>query len=185
VAKDPQVAYNYAQALFNVVTKQDMPLDDAVQEAHGIRSIVLSSPRYRIFMEGPQIRKQIKEEVASRALTNNASNVFRNLVLMLIRHGRVEYLAEVMDAFVNLALEKQGVVPGTVTTAIPLADEEKQYLQERLEATQQKRFNLRFEVDPNLIGGVRVRYGDRLIDSSIATYLADLRQKLKATRLAS
>jgi F-type H+-transporting ATPase subunit delta len=185
VAKDSLVAHNYAQALFNVAVSRGLTGDDAIREARQLRDTLLADPRYRTFLEGPQFRKETKQEIVEKALKGRTSEVFYYLVQMLIRHGRIEYFTEVLDEFVNLVLEQQGIVPGTVTTAVPLSEDEMRLLQERLEATQGRRFNLRFLVDADLIGGVRIKYGDTLLDSSIVSYLGELRQRLKSTRLAS
>ncbi|MGC9327681.1 MAG: F0F1 ATP synthase subunit delta, partial [Candidatus Hinthialibacter sp.] len=71
------------------------------------------------------------------------------------------------------------------TTAVELSEEERRRLQQKLESSCGLKFNLRFKVDPDLIGGVKVQYKDILIDTTIQTHLGDLRQRLLHTRLAT
>lgn len=185
MARDPLVSQNYAQALFNVMDKQGASLDDALRETEEVRKLLQTNPKFRIFFEGPQFREELKEEIAQRVLQGQVSETFFRFIIMLLRHNRIDHLFDILEEFMKLVMEKKGIVPGVVTTAVPLSDEQRWLLQEKLEAVRGLKFNFKFQVDPKLIGGVKVRYGDTLFDSSIATYLKDLRQRLTATRLAS
>jgi ATP synthase F1 delta subunit len=67
-----------------------------------------------------------------------------------------------------------------ITSAIALSDDEKEQIRKRLIAEHGEGLSFTFEVDPALLGGLRVRVGDRLIDNSVASRLATLREALSS-----
>ncbi len=182
---DPEVTHNYAQALFNVAKKSGVSLDEIRLEADGFRQLLIEHPHYQVFLEGPQFREETKEEVVGKALKDKISELLYRMVIQLLRHNRIAYLVEILERFSTLILKDQGVLPCVVTTAIPLTEEEQQNMREKLEIYCKQKFDMRYRVDKNLIGGVKVQYADQLIDTSLQTYLIQLRSQLVQTRLAS
>jgi len=69
-----------------------------------------------------------------------------------------------------------------VSSAVPLTDQEQAALGEKLKARFGQALNLRFEVEPSLLGGVRVRVGDEVIDGSVKSKLDALAQSLAQSR---
>lgn len=184
MATDSLISHNYAKALLRVVEKDGLDLDVALEESRALRSLLQQQPKFQVFLEGPQFREEDKERVVSNVLQNQIHPIFFRFVLLLLRRDRIGALLGILDCFDNLVEQEKGIVPGTVITAIPLLPEEQQYVQEKLEAFCQKKFLFRFQVDPDIIGGIKVKYADILIDTSISTYLGDLRMRLHSTRLA-
>jgi F-type H+-transporting ATPase subunit delta len=106
-------------------------------------------------------------------------------MLLLLRRDRIVFLNDILLELEELIEREKGVVPGVVVTAVPLSEEEQHTLKTKLEEFCKQNFVFRWKVDPDIIGGIRVKYEDKLIDSTIATFLGDLRTRLKSTRLAS
>lgn len=179
------VAHNYAKALLQVVKKDGMDLDGALQESQTLRQLLIDQPKLKIFLEGPQFREEDKEKLVSNLFLNQLNEIFYHFLLLLMRRNRIEYLPDALQEFENMAEADKGIVPGVVITAIPLSPAEQIHIQRKLEDFCNQRFLFRFLVDPGIIGGVKVKYGDILIDTSIATYLGDLRIRLQSIRLAS
>ncbi len=183
--KDPLVASNYAKALLHVVKKSETKLRDALDEALHFKSLVKNEPKLRIFLEGPQFREEDKERLVTNVFKSELSEIFFQFLIILLRRDRIEHLFDILEVFEELVEQDEGITPGTVFTAIGLSDEERLAVKEKLEAKCGLKFDLRFKIDPSLIGGVKVQYRDVLIDSSIQTHLGDLRHRLMQTRLAS
>lgn len=121
-------------------------------------------------------RRSIVEQILGDAVTGPP----RNLVLLLIRSGRIDLLPAVAREFQRLYERRAGIVQAAVTSATPLTDAEVAALRERLAGMTGGRVELSVSVDPAILGGVTVRLGDRLIDGSVRGRLERLR-----TRLAS
>jgi len=101
-----------------------------------------------------------------------------NLGRLLIESGRVHDIAGVAEAFDDLADEAAGRVRAVVTTAVELPSEDRDEVARQLSSRLGKEVTLRTLVDPRVLGGLKLQYGDRLIDATIATRLQQLRRRL-------
>lgn len=177
------VAKNYAHALLRAVQKQNMPLELALQEAAALERVIEQHSRFMVFLRGPQFREEDKEAFVERTLKGKLEHTFYLFLVLLLRRNRPEYLPEIINQFKTQIEEFQGIVSGTVQTAIDLSEAGQNHIREKLENALQKKFHLTFKMNPNLIGGVRFKFGDTLLDSSIETHLKNLRSKLNEARI--
>ena len=103
------------------------------------------------------------------------------LVSMLVARGRLSMIEDISDEYQQLLDNYRGVEGAEVaeiTTAIPLEDEERLKLAQRITDMVGKPVVLRTNVDPGIVGGIIIRIGDKLIDGSIRSKLAALRREL-------
>jgi F-type H+-transporting ATPase subunit delta len=105
------------------------------------------------------------------------------MVQLLLRRGRIEALPRVAAEFRRLDDRRQGITHATVTSAAPLTADETRAITQRLELTTGDRIELDAKVDPDLLGGLVVRVGDRLIDASVRSRLERLRNQLTSGAL--
>ena len=105
------------------------------------------------------------------------------MTLMVTKRREEDFLA-VFDYFVELVKEEKKIGKADVKTAIPLSNEQKTAIEEKLLATTKyESFEMNYEVDESLIGGMIVRIGDRVIDSSIQTKLNNLSRELRSIQV--
>ena len=182
---DPLVASNYARALLGVVRKGDLSLEEAQEEARSLRKLVQDDPKLRVFLYGPQFREETKVELVEKVFKDRLEPIFFQLLLLLFDRDRIEHLIDILSVFDELVEEVLGFKLATVTTAIELSDEERTTFREKLESYWKVKFDLRFRIDPKVIGGVRVKYNDILMDTTIENYLLSMREHLSQIRLAS
>ena len=97
---------------------------------------------------------------------------------MLIEKGRFRYIREVASAYSDLLDQHEGRVKATVTSASPLTDAEVAKLSEKIKAAVGKSVELKVEVDPALIGGIRTRIGSTVYDGSIQNQVRLVREAL-------
>ncbi|MEM9810671.1 MAG: ATP synthase F1 subunit delta, partial [Pseudomonadota bacterium] len=102
-----------------------------------------------------------------------------NFVKLLASKGRLALLPRVIDNVKRLAAEARGEVAAEVISAHPLTDDQTAELRAQLRASVGKDVTLKTQTDPDLLGGLIVRIGSRMIDSSLKTKLARLRARLK------
>jgi F-type H+-transporting ATPase subunit delta len=122
-------------------------------------------------------------DLAVAAIGSQVSRPVLNLIVLLLRRGRIELLPRVAQEFARLDdLDKQ-VIHATATSAAPMGPDEVRALTARLEQLSGGRVELTTEVDPGILGGVVVRLGDRLIDGSVRGRLERLRSKLASGAL--
>jgi F-type H+-transporting ATPase subunit delta len=102
-----------------------------------------------------------------------------NLVRVLAANGRLELLPEICEQFEALKNEREGVVEAQVQSAFELSDAQLRDLVQRLEKKTGRRVKARIEINRDLIAGVRVILGDKVIDGSARAQLDALETALK------
>ena len=127
--------------------------------------------------QNPAVGVQRRMELA-KLLAPELRPETENLLRLLVEHHRTRYTHEIREAFERLADEASGVVQATVTTAIDLdQDDQKRYEQE-LARKLDRKVNVKFLTDAAIVGGATIQIGDHLIDGTVRTQLARLRQEL-------
>ena len=102
-----------------------------------------------------------------------------NLARLLRRKGRLALGPSIASYFRELLDERRGIARAEVRTAVEIGDERRRWFADRLAELTGKEIEVDAQVDPDLIGGVVVRIGDRLIDGSTRSRLRGLRTRLE------
>ncbi len=174
------VAGRYASALFDLAKEQNavpaveadlVTFDGLLHESEDLRNMV-RSPIISADEQGKAIAA-----LASKAKISALSASFLGLVA---KNRRLFVLAEIIKDFRTLAARARGEVPAEITSAIALSDAQIATLKETLKASAGKDVVLTTKVDPSLLGGLIVKIGSRMVDSSLKTKLANLSFALKA-----
>jgi F-type H+-transporting ATPase subunit delta len=119
-----------------------------------------------------------KRRLLEAGLRDSVSRLAMNLVLLLLERGRIELARGVQAAFQEKVDERLNVAHATVTTAVPLADDERLAVASKLSSLTGKQVDVTPIVDESIIGGVVARIGDQLIDGSTRTRLQALKRRL-------
>ena len=181
MASDP-VATRYAQAAFDAAKEEDR-LEETLEQLLFVGQLMAQTPDLRQLMLNPDVDPDDKVAVLDRSLGGGWSRLVRAFVQMVVVAGRAEALPQIAQAIQDLADQAQGRIRATVRTARPLDAATLNRLQARLEAREGKQVVLRAEVAPELLGGLQVVLGHRVIDASVHRQLADLRQRLTSIKV--
>jgi F-type H+-transporting ATPase subunit delta len=103
-----------------------------------------------------------------------------SLVLLMIRRGRPGAIGRMVEHFAELVRRHRGVELAEVRTVLPMEDEQRDAVVERLHELTGNKIQINEVVDESLIGGITVRIGDRLYDASVRNRLERLRARLTA-----
>ena len=124
--------------------------------------------------------KPVADRIAAldKALPAGTTPEVHNLLKTMVEAGDLSLIKDVSGRLVQVASGAAVAVKAEVTSAIELTEKEKEQLRQRLSAQYGEAMTFTFQVDPSLLGGLRVRVGDKLIDTSIASRLATLRESL-------
>ena len=114
------------------------------------------------------------------AIKTDLSTEEQNLVKLLLQNGDIGMLPEVASALAEAATGQRGPQKAEIVSAIELTQKEQESLRNKLIADYGDGLTFNFRVDPALLGGLRVRVGDRLIDTSVASRLSALREVLSS-----
>ena len=115
-----------------------------------------------------------------KALPKNTPAEVLNLLKVMAQEGDLGLVDEVAGRLAQVASGKSVASKAEITSAVALSDDEKAKIRQHLVAEHGEGLTFSFDVDPALLGGLRVRVGDRLIDNSVASRLATLRESLSS-----
>ena len=103
----------------------------------------------------------------------------------VVDKGRQNEILSILDYFIAQVKEEKGIGTARVTSAVEMTSAQKEQVKKRLLATTRYvEFDMDYSVDPSLIGGMVIRIGDRVVDSSIKTRLYELKKQLLNVQLA-
>jgi F-type H+-transporting ATPase subunit delta len=176
MALNRSTARRYAEAAFEIA-ERDASMA-AWLAAFAVAEQRLMSPEAIRLLSNPAIPAAARMEVLGRLLGEDVSGSPRSLLALLVRRGRFDLLPAVSREFTRLQHRREGIVEVTVTSAIALEDADVEALRGRLAAMTGKRVELHQDVDADLLGGLSIRIGDRLIDGSVRGRLERLRTDL-------
>jgi F-type H+-transporting ATPase subunit delta len=168
------VAKRYARAIYQVAL-ESKSVDDVRQALSNVAGVVKSSPEVRRAVYNPLVSPAEKSRLLKPVTSNK---LVLKLVSLLSRRKRLSLLLDVFDQFAHMADDANGLHRVTVKTPLPLSDEQKRSIEEKLASSLGGRVTGTFEVAKELIGGMWVRIGDQVLDASLKGLLDDLRHTL-------
>ncbi|MDE7416811.1 MAG: ATP synthase F1 subunit delta [Lachnospiraceae bacterium] len=177
------VSKTYAQALFELAVEEDKT-SAFLEEAAGLLEVIRTNVEFGQFMNHPKIQKEDKLEVVQNVFRDKISKEMLGFLVTIVEKDRYTEIEAILEDFIASIKEYNNIGTAYVTTAIAINDQEKQDIESRLLATTRyKTIECIYDVDTSLIGGMVIKMGDRVVDSSIRTKLDKLQRELMAIQL--
>ncbi|MCW1381424.1 F0F1 ATP synthase subunit delta [Novosphingobium sp. KCTC 2891] len=174
------LAGRYASALYDLANEQNF-VSAVEADFEKLSAAVRESGDLAALIRNPQItRGDAGKAIDAVAGLLALSPLTRNFLGVLAQNRRLASLPDVARAFATIAAAMRGEVTAEVTTAHPLDDSQLAALAEKLKLREGREVKLKTTVDPEILGGLVVRIGSQMIDSSIRTRLNSLAQAMKA-----
>lgn len=167
-------AKRYARAIFELAADEN-GIDGWHAQIAALRD-VMSNAQVAEILSNPTIPSQERMRLLSSfgALEPEAVNLAR----LLVENDRVREIGGILEEFERLADEAAGRVRATVTTAVELEPQDRDRVARELSKRLGKDVSMTVVVDPRILGGLKLQYGDRLVDASVANRLQQLRRRL-------
>lgn len=173
------VSKTYGDALF-AVAMEEKCMDDFFEAAKAVLEILQTNEDFGKLMNHPKIMKEDKVKIVEETFAGRIPKEMVGMMTLMVQKGRAQDMTAVFDYFIDLVKEEKKIGKADVTTAIELSAKQKAQVEERLiSTTKYESFEMCYKVDPSLIGGMVIRVGDRVVDSSIKTKLYDLSRQLR------
>lgn len=173
------VAKVYGDALF-AAAKEAGRMDDMYDEVHELLKILRANAELQKMLDNPKVIREEKESVIENIFRGHISDEIVELMKLMIAKGRYSQIESVFEYYIGLVKEEKKIGVAHVTTALELTEgQKKEIVDKLLETTKYKSFEMSYAVDKALIGGMVIRIGDRVVDSSIKTKLYELSRDLK------
>lgn len=176
--QDNRVARRYAQALFETALKYDV-VNSVESDLLAIDNLLYNDPEFRQFVTAPYTSRDEKMAILDRVFSDRITALTMQVLRVMLEKRREAEIPQVRREFVTLRREHEGVVHVTVTSAEVMPDDQRLALVARVGELLGKKIEPDYEVDPSLIGGVRVAYENYVLDGSARGALSKLRERLK------
>jgi F-type H+-transporting ATPase subunit delta len=177
-----QVKDVYGNALFEVAVEENR-LDEYLEEVIAVGKALEENEDLSIMMTHPQIGEEEKKKVLETIFKGRVSDELYALMDMLREKGHFGDLLDVLMHFVNRVKEYRHIGVVYIETPMELPDSQKKAVEKKiLDTTDYVSLEMHFSIDPSLIGGMVIRIGDRVVDSSVRSRLDSLVHVLSAGR---
>jgi F-type H+-transporting ATPase subunit delta len=161
------VAKRYADALFQLGNEKAV-MEQLVEDFRTVREVFEANTNLITFLKHPSVHNAKKKQFLDEVFQSLSADVVNTIKLLAERH-RSEMIPSIIDHFIQLVNDAKGIAVATVYSVRELNEAEKK----ELESAFAKRFNknsLEFEneVDPNMLGGIKIRLGNTIYDGSVS-----------------
>ena len=172
------ISKTYGDALFELALEENR-IDDYVEEVNAMSLIFKENPELSKLLDHPKISKEEKIQVIGSVFDGRVSRELVGLINMIVEKGRNDAIEEIFRYFIDRVKEYKNIGVASVVSAVELSADQKANVEKRLlETTKYVQFEISYEVDKDLIGGMVIRIGDRVVDSSIRTRIYELTKEL-------
>ncbi len=179
VSMSQSIAGRYAQAVFEI-TKDDGGLDALAQQTADLDAALNDSAELRDLIGSPiYSRDQQVRAIVAIADKMGLSVVLKNTLQLMATNRRLFVLPQLIHALTQMIAEHRGEMTADVTSAVALDDAQLERLKTTLAEKTGKKVKLNTRVDETLIGGMIVKLGSKMIDSSVRSKLASLQNVMK------
>lgn len=173
------VSKTYGDALFAVALEENR-MDEFFEAVKVVADILRTNEDFGKLMNHPKIMKEDKVKIVEETFGGQIPKEIIGIMTLLVTKGHAAEMISVFDYFIDLVKEEKKIGKADVTTAVSLSDKQKAKVEQKLlDTTKYETFEMNYSVDESLIGGMVIRIGDRVVDSSIKTKLYDLTRELR------
>jgi F-type H+-transporting ATPase subunit delta len=175
-----QLGKTYARALLGATSKANVADEVLAQLREIVEEQLQRSPQLAAAFSSLRITSDEKIRVIDRLFGSSVHQHLLRLMKVMAKRGRLGYLASVSRAADAIRDEEMGRAVAEIRTAVPLTDKLRSEVAERLTQTLGKQVRLKEAVDASLVGGMVIRVGDVVYDSSVASRLEKISRAAQA-----
>ncbi|MEM7480533.1 MAG: ATP synthase F1 subunit delta [Acidobacteriota bacterium] len=176
------VAQVYSKAMLALAqqaeAQQAGAVDDLREELQSIARLIERDETFRAFLSSPLVDSDKRRESLEKTFRGKASDLLVDSLQVLNRKGRIHLVPAIAFTYRQELNQLQGRVEARVISAVALSDPQRERIRAAVKGATGKDATLDEQVDPSLIGGMVVQIGDQKADSSVATRLTNLSDKL-------
>ena len=177
MSKNKGIIKKYAQGLYKVALTEENVTQISVR-LHSIKNILKSVPELNQLFITRRVQIEDKMVMLKNILGDKISGIEMDLIVLLIENGHMLLYGEILKRFDYLLDKESKVVKVRITSSSILSDDEVQRISSKIENNIQKEVEVKTETDESIIGGIKLRVGNTLIDGSIHSRLQKMRDTL-------
>ncbi len=178
------ISKTYGEALFKLAIEKNQ-LNSLESEANDVLEVFRSNEELSKVLNHPKISREEKVQLIENIFKGNVSDNIVGFLVIIVKKGRYDELTAIFEYFLLEVMEYKNIGVAYVTSAVVLSSEQRMQVENRLlQVTKYVQFVTHYDVDESLIGGMVIRIGDRVVDSSIRTKLSSMANELKKIQLS-
>ena len=177
------VGATYGEALFELAVEEGRE-EELMNEVILLRELLSENPDFGKLMNHPKVLKEDKLEVLEAVFKGRVSEELVGFLHLIVSKDRYGEIDSILDYFIDEVKQVKGIGVAYVATALDLSEAKKKEVEQKLLSTTSfTRMEMHYQVDEGLIGGMVIRIGDRVVDSSIRSKLSGLERDLLKVQL--
>lgn len=168
----------YGRALFELTLETNRPMDgEVLAEMQQVQEVLRQNPEYVKLLDSPAVHAEERIALVDEAFGSLSTYHLNFLKILCEKHALRQY-GGCLKTFETLYDEAHGILRATAVTAVPMTEQQKEALTQKLCITTGKSVLVTNQVDKSILGGVQLRLGGNQLDGSIQSRLDDLRRAL-------
>lgn len=167
----------YSNAIFQLGIEEHQ-LDAIHQDLKSCADIFNDEPEFLTILSSPIVSNKEKISLLQTAFEGNCNNLVYNFMCLLVEKHRINIISEIQKDFTTQYNKYNNIVQAEVITCIPLSEELRNKIVEKLCKITNKKVSIVETVDKSILGGVVVKYDNTIIDDSVKTKFAELSKQL-------
>jgi F-type H+-transporting ATPase subunit delta len=173
--QNKKISSRYAMSLLDL-TEDMNNLDVIYRDAKLISDTLDQNVQLKKLLLSPVIKPKVKLSILDEIFSGKIDTELLRFIRFIVEKNREEYLYGIMKSFQELRNEKLGIVDVEVKTAVEFNEKQTQELTRRLEEILNKKVQIYFIIDKDILGGFIARVGDTLYDASVRNQLSNLKR---------
>lgn len=179
------VSKTYGDALFELAVTENLT-DSLLEEIQMVQTVLKENEDFEKILMHPEISKSEKIQVIENVFKGQTSDALTGFLRIVVTKGRYKDLPDIFAYFIARVKEYKKIGVAQVVSAVPVTDGQKQKIEKKLlDTTHYETMEIDYKVDESLIGGLMIRIGDRVVDSTIKSKLGKLTANLMKISLES
>jgi F-type H+-transporting ATPase subunit delta len=171
-----EIAEVYARSLFEIAKEHDQ-LDEIREELGEFADVLAENRQLQVFFFSPYFSSEEKKDNVPKVIEGGNEYFVRFLQVLAEKH-RLPVLFRIRRAFDEMWAKEQRLLEVSVTSAVPLDEETVKGIGDKIEEQTGQRVALSSAVDPELIGGIVIRVGNKVLDASVRNRLERFRRSV-------
>ena len=176
------ISERYASALYDLAAEKKI-VDPILEDLTFLQKCILENKDLKLLVKSPLITSSDKLNIFEKILSKKKADVLTNTFLKVISSNkRFAKLSSIISQFMNINSQKRGNVLADVTSADELSDNQKNVIKDQLKSILGEKLFLNFNVDKKILGGLIVKIGSKMIDSSLASKINKLKVAIEGAQ---
>ena len=173
------ISDRYGSALYDLASEKKC-IDEILNDLDVIEKVMKESSELRHVIKSPLVNSEEKLNILLKIFAGSSfNNLTTTFLKVLDNNKRIANISSIILQFKKINSEKRGDIAANVTSANELSEDEKNNITNQLKNTLGQKLSLNFDVDKSIIGGLIVKVGSKMIDTSLANKINKLKIAMK------